>query len=79
MLQVVHDEASGFWTGRPWLVIAEEGTPAVASFKTDGEAFGYVEDEESETTLLKCDRCDATFSSAFELLEHRRVSHQEPA
>lgn len=49
-LQVVHDEASGFWTGKPWLVIAEEGEPATASFKTDREAFDFVDDSSDDVT-----------------------------
>ena len=49
-LQVVHDEASGFWTGFPWLVIREEGEPAIAAFKTDGEAFDFVDESEEADT-----------------------------
>jgi hypothetical protein len=45
-LTVIYDLASGFWTGKPWLVIREEGTTAVASFRTDGEAFDFIADEE---------------------------------
>ena len=45
-LSVCHDEAHGFWTGKPWLVIREEGEPAVAAFKTDREAFDYIEEQE---------------------------------
>lgn len=48
MLTVCHDEAAGFWTGKPWLVIDEEGEPAVASFKTDGEALDFIAEERDQ-------------------------------
>jgi hypothetical protein len=44
-LTVIYDLASGFWTGKPWLVIREEGTTAVASFRTDGEAFDFIAED----------------------------------
>ncbi len=47
-LLIVEDEASGYWFGTPWLVIREEGEPAIASFKTDGEAFDFVDEYERE-------------------------------
>lgn len=48
-LTVIHDEASGFWTGKPWLVIDQEDQPAVAAFKTDLEAFDFVDEEQTMT------------------------------
>jgi hypothetical protein len=44
-LQVVHDEAAGFWTGKPWLVIDDESKPPIASFKHDDEALGFVDEQ----------------------------------
>ncbi len=50
---IVEDEASGFWTGKPWLVILEDGEPALGSFKTEGEAFEFVEEYEEERKELE--------------------------
>jgi hypothetical protein len=49
-LTVSHDEAHGFWTGRGWLVIDADrpDEPAVAAFKTDAEAFDYVDAERED-------------------------------
>ncbi len=45
---IVEDEASDFWFGRPWLVMLEDGEPALASFRTDAEAFEFAEAYEKE-------------------------------
>ncbi len=48
-LFIVHDEAHGFWTGEPWLVVnsAFEDRPPIASFRTDNEAGAFI-DEQAE-------------------------------
>ena len=48
-LQVVHDDAAGYWTGKPWLVIDHEDQPALASFKTEAEAVEFIEQEKEQT------------------------------
>ncbi len=40
-LMVIYSDSSDFWMGRGWLVVEDEGEPAIASFETEAEAIQY--------------------------------------
>ncbi len=81
-LSVVHDEAAGFWTGRPWLVIdmAWEDQPAIGDFKTEAEAAEFMEgeladdaDKDRERAVFEASKLEAQREDAYEARqEHLR-------
>jgi hypothetical protein len=53
-LHIEYDEASGHWTGRPWLVIASEDEPAVARCRTEADAQRIIDLDRDEGVLDAC-------------------------
>lgn len=49
-MKIIYDESSGFWTGKPYLVINDDGDPTLASFANEGDAKSFVRDEIEEIT-----------------------------
>lgn len=41
-MQIIYDQQSEYWTGQGWLVIVDDGEPAIESFKTKEEAMQFV-------------------------------------
>ena len=44
-MQIIYDQQHEYWTGHGWLVIKDDGEPAIASFKTEEEAKAFLAEE----------------------------------
>jgi hypothetical protein len=44
-MEIIYDPQSEYWSGQGWLVIKQEGEPAIASFKTKTEAEQFVKNK----------------------------------
>lgn len=47
-MKIIYNEASGFWLGKPWLVVEDDGEVAKGTFTTKEEAEEFLREELSQ-------------------------------